>query len=57
MSLKRPGCAGYRDEMMLLGLLKRLHETDVTEEEKRLIQEKVTTLQCDMGLETFTDDP
>lgn len=53
MALKRSGCAGYREEMMLLGLLKRLHEPGVSDEEKRLIEEKASILASELGIESI----
>ena len=53
---KTTGCADYREEMILLGLLRRLHDPNVAESEKSDLRKKVKQLQKEMGLETFTDD-
>jgi hypothetical protein len=42
--------------MMLLSLLRRLHDEGVSEEEKSLIKKEVMALESEMGLETFTDN-
>ena len=53
---KRYNCASYREEMMLLSLVRRLHDERVSEEEKLLIKREVMALESEMGLETFTDN-
>ena len=42
--------------MMLLSLVRRLHDERVSEEEKLLIKREVMALESEMGLETFTDN-
>ena len=51
MPKKRPyTCADYREEMMLLGLKKRLEAGDLSEEETQSIQEKVAAIEKSMGM-------
>lgn len=49
-------CASYRKDMMLLGLLRRLHDENLPEAERAAIQEKVKTLESETELEGFADD-
>ncbi len=44
-------CADYREEMMLLGLQRRLNRPDLEEAEKRDIQEAIRRLKSRMGLD------
>jgi len=46
-------CADYREEMMLLGLKKRLQagELDLSDEEKASIRERIAALEESMGLQ------
>lgn len=44
-------CTEYRQEMMLLGLRRRLEEPDLDEVEKRRISEKVRELELQMGMD------
>ena len=53
---KKYNCASYREEMMLLSLLRRFHDEGVSQEEKSLIKKQVMALESEMGLETFTDN-
>ena len=58
MELERPldrsdktyTCADYREEMMLLGLLRRLQDEGLTEEERSLIQAEILSLESEIGL-------
>ena len=43
-------CADYREEMMLLGLKKRLETESLSEEEKIAIQNQITVIEMSMGL-------
>ena len=58
--MNQPGgkssCANYREEMMLLGLLRRLHDDRISEEEKSLVRKEARALESEMGLEGFTDN-
>ncbi len=44
------GCRDYRDEMRLLGLRRSLQRSDLTEEERRRLQEAVAELESALGL-------
>ena len=44
-------CGEYRQEMILLGLRKRLANKEITEKERREIQKEIKTLQSQMGLD------
>ena len=44
-------CSDYREEMMLLGLKRRLENQDLPEEERRIILEKVQCLEYEMDLD------
>lgn len=52
----KTSCANYREEMMLLGLLRRLQDDRISEEEKTLIRKEARALESEMGLEGFTDN-
>jgi hypothetical protein len=56
LAKKKYNCASYREEMILLSLLRRLHDEGVSKEEKSLIKREVMALESEMGLETFTDN-
>ena len=43
-------CADYREEMMLLGLKKRLETESLSEEEQTAIQERIAKIEKSMGL-------
>jgi hypothetical protein len=43
-------CADYREEMMLLGLKRRLEAGDLSEEETHSIQEQVAAIEKSMGM-------
>jgi hypothetical protein len=43
-------CAEYREEMMLLGLRRRLNDNDLTEEEKQDICREIEKLEISMNL-------
>lgn len=43
-------CADYREEMMLLGLKKRLETESLTDEEKASIQDRIAAIEKSMGL-------
>jgi len=51
MSADKPyTCADYREEMMLLGLKKRLETESLSEEEKTAIQDRIAKIERSMGL-------
>jgi hypothetical protein len=43
-------CAQYREEMMLLGLRKRLQEKDLTEEERHRLKAEIRELEANMDM-------
>jgi len=43
-------CAEYREEMMLLGLKKRLNDKDISEEERWTITREIEKLEIDMDI-------
>jgi hypothetical protein len=43
-------CAEYREEMMLLGLIKRLHDKDIGDEERRAIGQEIEKLEIAMNI-------
>jgi hypothetical protein len=38
-------CSDYREEMRLIGLRKRLHETDLSPSEKQLVEAEIARLE------------
>ena len=44
-------CADYREEMILLGLKRRLRQEDLGEEEKNVILSQIRKIEKDMALE------
>ena len=44
-------CNEYREEMVLLGLKKRLNRKTLTEEEKQIIRADIQRLEPAMGME------
>ena len=44
-------CADYREEMILLGLKRRLRQEDLGEEEKNAILYQIRKIEKDMALE------
>jgi hypothetical protein len=44
-------CREYREEMMLLGLKKRLEDNELSDEERRAIVEEIRKLESAMGLD------
>ena len=46
-SQKPYGCSDYRVEMMLAGLRARLRQTDLSEEERRALEEELETLEAE----------
>ena len=44
-------CNEYREEMMLLGLKKRLRRGNLTEEEKQIVKADIKRLESAMGME------
>jgi hypothetical protein len=52
LSSKNPyTCHEYREEMVLLGLQRRLHAEDITEEERESLQIKIKDLEASMGMQ------
>jgi len=43
-------CNEYREEMLLLGLQRRLHADDISEEERKRLQERIRDLETSMGM-------
>ena len=43
-------CNEYRDEMILASLQRRMQQADLTEEERRSLQEQIDRLERKMGL-------
>ena len=43
-------CNEYREEMMLLGLQRRLHAEDMSEEERERLKERIRDLEAAMGM-------
>ena len=48
---KQFSCTEYRKEMMLLGLQKRLYESDLTEAEKQALKAEIANLKAAMQLD------
>ena len=44
-------CNEYREEMMLLGLRKRLNQGNLTEEEEQIVKADIKRLESLMGME------
>ena len=44
-------CTDYRQEMMLLGLKKRLQDPELTEEEKRGLEEEIRRLEKEINMD------
>jgi hypothetical protein len=47
---KKPTCNDYRQEMMLLGLRRRLAEEDLSDSEKQAIEAEIKKLEESMQL-------
>ena len=43
-------CNEYREEMQLLGLQRRLHDQDISEEERKRLEERIRDLEAAMGM-------
>lgn len=43
-------CNDYREEMILLGLQKRLNQADLTEEERKEILKEIEIIEKQMGM-------
>lgn len=43
-------CAEYREEMMLAGLQRALHNKDLTPEERKELEQQIAELEKKMGL-------
>ena len=44
-------CTEYREEMILLGLKRRLAEPDLPETEKQALRERIRQLEQEMGMD------
>ena len=44
-------CNEYREEMLLLGLKRRLHAEDVSEEERESLVARIKDLEASMGMD------
>ncbi len=44
-------CREYRQEMILLSLKKRLAAADISEEEKKYLQQQIAEVEQSMGME------
>jgi len=44
-------CRQYREEMVLLGLRKRLSEATLTDDERQAIEQEILRLETQMGME------
>jgi hypothetical protein len=52
MSEQSPyACRQYREEMILLGLRKRLSDPALTEDERQAIEKEILCLEVQMGME------
>ncbi len=49
--MKRYTCNDYRQEMMLAGLRKQLAEAQLSDAEKKTLEEQIRRLEVQMGLE------
>ena len=47
---KKYTCHDYREEMLLLGLQRRLNDPDLTEEEKQKIRRQIARVEEEMGM-------
>jgi len=45
------GCADYREEMILLGLKRRLEEETLSEKEKQTILSRIDALEKSLGMQ------
>jgi len=43
-------CNEYREEMVLLGLQRRLHAEDISEEERKSLKQRIKDLEASMGM-------
>jgi len=43
-------CSEYREEMLLLGLQRRLHAENISEEEREHLKERIKDLEATMGM-------
>jgi len=43
-------CLEYREEMLLLGLQRRLHAEDISDEEREHLKERIQELESSMGM-------
>ena len=43
-------CNEYREEMVLLGLQRRLHAEDISEEERKSLKQRIKDLEVSIGM-------
>ena len=53
MEKKRYTCGEYREEMLLLGLKKRMADPELSEEEKQNLIVEICRLEKKMGMEWY----
>ena len=51
MTMHRYTCTDYREEMMLLGLRKRLRDEQLSESEREKILQEIRYLETEMGMD------
>ncbi|MCF8062345.1 MAG: hypothetical protein K9M82_07505 [Deltaproteobacteria bacterium] len=44
-------CREYREEMLLLGLRRRLEQEDLSEEERRVLRARLSELEAEMEMD------
>ena len=44
-------CREYREEMVLLSLRRRLEQEELTEEERRMLRDRLTRLEAEMEID------
>lgn len=49
--MKRYTCSDYRQEMILVGLRKRLADPSLSQTEKKMLEEQIHRLESEMGLD------
>ncbi|MBW1720888.1 MAG: hypothetical protein JRJ78_02365 [Deltaproteobacteria bacterium] len=51
MNDTRYTCQDYRQEMLLAGLKNRIHNEDLSPEERETLEEEIRKLESDMGMD------
>jgi RNA polymerase-interacting CarD/CdnL/TRCF family regulator len=51
IEMNRYSCSHYRQEMILVGLRKRLADPSLHQTEKKMLEEQVRRLESEMGLD------